>query len=168
MPRSPELTTMTLTLNGEKREIEFDPRERLLDTLRYRLGLPGSKEGCGEGECGACTVLLDGLPTNSCLIPTFQCRGREVRTIESIKPGSLAPMLATGATQCGACTPGVVMTACWVREHPEVLDKRSEREIMAGNLCRCTGYDGIIDGLRAMCDAARCAQRPDNGGGTTP
>ena len=142
------LMPIALTLNGRKVEVAIDPRERLLDTLRYRLNLPGSKEGCGEGECGACTVLMDGMPVNSCLVPTFQTRGRDIRTIESVAPGSLANMLASGATQCGACTPGVVMTANWVREHPEVLKTHSMREIMAGNLCRCTGYDGIIDGLK--------------------
>jgi aerobic-type carbon monoxide dehydrogenase small subunit (CoxS/CutS family) len=138
-----------LTLNGQPVAIDVDPRERLLDTLRYRLGLPGSKEGCGEGECGACTVLLDGLPVNSCLVPTFQVRGCDVRTIESVPPDELEPMLRCGATQCGACTPGVVMTARWVRDHPELHGAHPLRELMAGNLCRCTGYDGIIDGLRA-------------------
>lgn len=151
---SSDLIPMSLTLNGQRTDLSIDPRERLLDTLRYRLNLPGSKEGCGEGECGACTVLIDGLPANSCLIPTFQARNRDIRTIESVAPESLATMLASGATQCGACTPGVVMTANWVREHPEVLKTHSMREIMAGNLCRCTGYDGIIDGLKAwMSDA---------------
>ena len=148
-PASGGLMPIALTLNGQRVEVAIDPRERLLDTLRYRLNLPGSKEGCGEGECGACTVLMDGMPVNSCLVPTFQTRGREIRTIESVAPGALGPMLASGATQCGACTPGVVMTANWVREHPEVLNTHSMREIMAGNLCRCTGYDGIIDGLKA-------------------
>ncbi len=139
--------TIALTLNGRAVEAEFDPAERLLDTLRYRLGLPGSKEGCGEGECGACTVLLDGVPVNSCLVPTFQVRGRDVRTIEGVAPGSLGAMLACGATQCGACTPGVVMTACWIKQNPGALAGTTPRALMAGNLCRCTGYDGIMDGL---------------------
>ena len=134
-------------LNGRPVSITIDPGERLLDTLRYRLGLPGSKEGCGEGECGACTVLMDGLPVNSCLVPTFQARGSVVRTIESVDPEALGPMLRSGATQCGACTPGVVVTACWIKDHPEVLGQYTLRSLMAGNLCRCTGYDGIIDGL---------------------
>lgn len=146
----PESIRIDLTLNGGPVSVNVDPRERLLDTLRYRLGLPGSKEGCGEGECGACTVLLDDLPVNSCLVPTFQCRGREVKTIESVAADRLTPMLRSGATQCGACTPGVVMTACWIQDHPEQCQGRALRELMAGNLCRCTGYDGIIDGLRMM------------------
>ncbi|MBX3390034.1 MAG: 2Fe-2S iron-sulfur cluster binding domain-containing protein [Phycisphaeraceae bacterium] len=134
-------------LNGQKVEIAVDPTERLLDTLRYRLNLPGTKEGCGEGECGACSVIIDGLPANSCLVPTFQVRNRIVRTIESIPASSLQPMLETGATQCGACTPGVVVTANWIKENSGVLASHSMRALMAGNLCRCTGYDGIIDGL---------------------
>ncbi|MBL8885502.1 MAG: 2Fe-2S iron-sulfur cluster binding domain-containing protein [Phycisphaerales bacterium] len=135
------------TLNGREVAIAVDPTERLLDTLRYRLNLPGSKEGCGEGECGACTVIIDDLPANSCLVPTFQVRGCNVRTIESIPPSSLQPMLESGATQCGACTPGVVVTANWIKEHSGVLASHTMRALMAGNLCRCTGYDGIIDGL---------------------
>lgn len=141
---------VSLTLNGAPVTVQVDPAERLLDTLRYRLNLPGTKEGCGEGECGACTVLFDGLPANSCLIPTWQCRGRDVRTVESLDPRSLGPLLESGATQCGACTPGVAVTACWIRQRPNVAESHTLRELMAGNLCRCTGYDGIIDGLSAL------------------
>jgi len=135
------------TLNGKPVVVDAAPIDRLLDTLRYTLGLTGSKEGCGEGECGACTVTIDGLPANSCLVPTFQMHGRRVESIESIKPESLTQMLESGATQCGACTPGVVMSACWVRRNPDLLNSHTVRELMAGNLCRCTGYDGIVDGI---------------------
>jgi len=141
--------TITFTLNGGTVSVEVDPAERLLDTLRYRLGLTGTKEGCGEGECGACTVYLNGLPVNSCLVPIYQVREAQVDTVESLAPARLEPLLAHGATQCGACTPGVAMTACWVQDHPELLQTHTLRELMAGNLCRCTGYDGIIDGLAA-------------------
>lgn len=137
------------TLNDEPLESAVDPAERLLDLLRYRLGLTGAKEGCGEGECGACTVWMDGLPVNSCLVFAWQAEGADVRTVESIGPGDIAPFLAAGATQCGACTPGVVMTALWLARHPEILRERSIREMMAGNLCRCTGYDGIVEGVEA-------------------
>ncbi len=152
MPPQPERHTIRVefTLNGKAVALDAAPYERLLDTLRYALGLTGTKEGCGEGECGACTVLFDGVPANSCLIPTFQADSRDIRTIESIPPDSLAPLLASGATQCGACTPGVVMTACWLRDHPDLLATHTMREVMAGNLCRCTGYDGIIDGVRDL------------------
>jgi len=127
--------------------------DRLLDVLRYDLGLTGTKEGCGEGECGACTVVLDGLPVNSCLVPAYQVRGRVVRTVESVDPGELGTLLASGATQCGACTPGVVMTAKWLTENPGLLESHDVRELMAGNLCRCTGYDGIVEGVRAWVEA---------------
>jgi aerobic-type carbon monoxide dehydrogenase small subunit (CoxS/CutS family) len=149
----PTSLSISLTVNGHPTTIDIDPAERLLDTLRYRLALPGAKEGCGEGECGACTVILDGVPVNSCLVPTFQVRGRDVRTIESVPPSDLGPMLECGATQCGACTPGVVMMADWVRRNPSCCASRPLRELMAGNLCRCTGYDGIIDGVQAWITA---------------
>lgn len=140
---------VSFTLNGGPVSVEADPADRLLDTLRYRLGLTGTKEGCGEGECGACTVYLDGLPVNSCLVPIYQVHGRRVDTVESLDAEALRQLLASGATQCGACTPGVAMTACWIRAHPDLLATHSIRELLAGNLCRCTGYDGIVDGIRA-------------------
>jgi aerobic carbon-monoxide dehydrogenase small subunit len=140
---------ISFILNGTPTSLEVDPAERLLDTLRYRLGLTGTKEGCGEGECGACTVYLDGLPVDSCLIPIYQVRGARVETVESLDPADLEPLRNAGATQCGACTPGVAMTARWIDAHPELLQTHTVRELMAGNLCRCTGYDGIIDGITA-------------------
>jgi aerobic-type carbon monoxide dehydrogenase small subunit (CoxS/CutS family) len=149
VPGSVNALTVEFSLNGEPISIDIHPAERLLDTLRYALRLTGTKEGCGEGECGACTVYLDGLPANACLIPTVQVRGREVHTVESVDDAKLRPLLAGGATQCGACTPGVVMTANWIRSHPEMLAEHSIRQLMAGNLCRCTGYDGIIDSIAA-------------------
>src|SRR5690348_7003916 len=147
IPHPQSAILVTFTLNGASVRVEIDPADRLLDTLRYRLGLTGTKEGCGEGECGACTVYLDGLPVNSCLIPTYQVRGQRVETVESLDPGALEPFERCGATQCGACTPGVVMTAWWSRAHPELLGRPSIRELMAGSLCRCTGYDGIADSV---------------------
>lgn len=138
-----------VTLNGEPAAVHVRAEDRLLDILRYELGLTGTKEGCGEGECGACTVLLDGVPVNSCLIPAWQARGRVVETVESVPPEELSELLESGATQCGACTPGVVMTAWWVTRNRELLRTHTLRELMAGNLCRCTGYDGIIEGLEA-------------------
>jgi carbon-monoxide dehydrogenase small subunit len=136
-----------LTLNGERVRVRVGAEERLLDLLRYRLGLTGAKEGCGEGECGTCTVLLDGLPVNSCLVPAWQARDREVETIEAVPEAELSPLHESGATQCGACTPGVVVTAWWVRRNRSLTGSHTLRELMAGNLCRCTGYDGIIEGL---------------------
>ncbi len=142
--------TLSFTLNGRPVTLDVDPGDRLLDVLRYRLGLTGTKEGCGEGECGACTVYLDGLPVNACLVPAYQVRESRVETVEALDPTRLEPLVESGATQCGACTPGVVMTAWWIRRHPELLEAHSVRELMAGNLCRCTGYDGIVGGVMAL------------------
>jgi carbon-monoxide dehydrogenase small subunit len=152
MPASPEIE-LSFTLNGRAVTVPVDPAARLLDLLRYDLRLTGTKEGCGEGECGACAVWLDGLPADSCLVPAYQVEGRDVRTIESIDPQRVRALLASGATQCGACTPGVVMTAVWILENPGLLKTHSIRELMAGNLCRCTGYDGIVEGIEAALNA---------------
>lgn len=141
--------SIEFTLNGKPTSLDIHPAERLLDTLRYALRLTGTKEGCGEGECGACTVLLDGLPANACLIPTYQIRGRDIRTIESVETGGLGALKRGGATQCGACTPGVVMAASWIRRHPDLIRDLPIRTLMAGNLCRCTGYTPIIDAVIA-------------------
>lgn len=154
---SPEVRTrmvVVFTLNDRTVEVEVDPADRLLDLLRYRLGLTGTKEGCGEGECGACTVWIDGLPANACLVPAYQIGGASVQTIESMDPDRLGALLTSGATQCGACTPGVVMTALWVQKNPEWLETHSIRELMAGNLCRCTGYDGIVDGVHDLLEGS--------------
>ena len=112
-----ERWTIHFTLNGEPVSIEISARERLLDLLRSRLDLPGTKEGCGEGECGACAVLWDGLPVDSCLVPAAQADGRTIETIEAVDPASLEPFHEGGATQCGACTPGVAVSYTHLRAH---------------------------------------------------
>lgn len=145
--------SVTFTVNGQPAEIEGHPMERLLDVLRVRLGLTGTKEGCGEGECGACTILLDGEPVLSCLVPLLQCAGRRVETVEGVAEGParafLERFVATGGVQCGACTPGIVVIA-WalLQDNPSPTVDQA-REALAGNLCRCTGYEGI---LRAICE----------------
>jgi aerobic carbon-monoxide dehydrogenase small subunit len=151
--RATDGSSITFVLNGESVSVEVESTERLLDTVRYKLNHRGTKEGCGEGECGACTVHLDGLPVNACLVPTYQVRGRSVRTIESVTADEVSALHEGGATQCGACTPGVVMTAAWIRDNAASLATHDLRALMAGNLCRCTGYDGIIDSVRSMIEA---------------
>ncbi len=143
-------------INGEDVSLESEPMARLLDVLREQLGLTGTKEGCGEGECGACTVLMDGEPVLSCLIPLLQCEGRTIETIEQIATGVAKELVdrfvETGGVQCGACTPGIVISA-WSLLASNPRPSRDEiREALAGNLCRCTGYEGI---LRAFAAAGR-------------
>lgn len=124
---------------------------RLLDLLRERLGLAGTKEGCGEGECGACTVLMDGEPILSCLTPLFQCDGKTIETVEAVAKGRakdfVERFVATGGVQCGACTPGIVVSAWALLERNPRPSRQEVQEALAGNLCRCTGYEGIY---RAM------------------
>jgi aerobic carbon-monoxide dehydrogenase small subunit len=133
---------MRLTLNGEPREAVSAPMSRLLDVLREEFGLTGTKEGCGEGECGACTVLIDGAPVCSCLVPLVQVDGANVQTIEGLgndHPLQHEFMNEVGA-QCGICTPGMIMAALSLGENPTLDDIKVA---LAGNLCRCTGYAAI-------------------------
>ena len=136
---------MKLVLNGSPRELEVHPLKRLLDVLREDCGLPGTKEGCGEGECGACTVLVDGEPVVSCLVPCAQVERCEVVTIEGLAgdhPLQRAIMREVGS-QCGICTPGVILAAYPLVESPRRPTLQRVREALAGNLCRCTGYEAI-------------------------
>jgi carbon-monoxide dehydrogenase small subunit len=138
---------MKFTLNGRKTDVEAHPMKRLLDVLREECGLTGTKEGCGEGECGACTVLLDGEPVNSCLIPYAQVGGARVQTIEGLK--GTHPLQETfvteGGAQCGICTPGMILAAAAL---PRGATLEQIRIGLAGNLCRCTGYEGIYRAIR--------------------
>ncbi len=142
---------MRFTLNGAAADVDAHPMKRLLDVLREECGLTGTKEGCGEGECGACTVLLDGQPVVSCLVPFAQAEGAEVVTIEGL--GGDHPLqrsfAALGGAQCGICTPGMIMTALTLGPEPTIDEVRTR---LAGNLCRCTGYEAIY---RAVLDAQR-------------
>jgi aerobic-type carbon monoxide dehydrogenase small subunit (CoxS/CutS family) len=146
----PSIVSTTFSVNGREAAVEGHPMERLLDVLRGPLGLTGTKEGCGEGECGACTVLLDGEPVLSCLVPLFQCTGRTVETVEALAsraPEMLERFVAAGGVQCGACTPGIVVTACALLEENPAPDREEVRRALAGNLCRCTGYEAILRAL---------------------
>ena len=140
-----------VTVNGDRRRIEAHPMARLLDVLREQLELTGTKEGCGEGECGACTVLLDGRPILSCLVPLVQCAEREIETVEGLATGAAASFLeqfvANGGVQCGACTPGIVVTAAALLAESPSPTRDQVQQALAGNLCRCTGYEGIFRAL---------------------
>ena len=143
---------LRLMVNGEERSVEAPPHRRLLDVLRNELRLTGTKEGCGEGECGACTILLDGAPVNSCLIPVAQAQGHQIQTIEGLADGEVLhavqrTLVERGGTQCGICTPGVALSAVAALEREPGADRARLRELMAGNLCRCTGYQLIIDAV---------------------
>ena len=136
---------MKFTLNGAPRELDAHPLKRLLDVLREDCGLTGTKEGCGEGECGACTVLVDGEPVVSCLMPCAQAEGCDVTTIEGFSGDHAlqrAMMREVGA-QCGICTPGVILAARGLVEGARKPTLERVREALAGNLCRCTGYEAI-------------------------
>ncbi len=145
---------ITLTVNGRVHEVEVEPRERLLDVLRYKLGYTGVKESCGTGDCGSCTVLLNGKPVTSCLVLAVSANGKSITTVEGIaKDGQLHPVqrafVEYGALQCGFCTPGfIVNSVALLNENPDP-DEDTIRYWLAGNLCRCTGYQKIIQAVRA-------------------
>ncbi|MEP6691563.1 MAG: (2Fe-2S)-binding protein [Gemmatimonadaceae bacterium] len=134
---------MRFTLNGAGADVAAHPMARLLDVLREDCGLTGTKEGCGEGECGACTVLVDGAPVCACLVPFAQVRGADVQTIEGLGGDhALQRAFAThGGAQCGICTPGMIMAALALGDSPSLDEIRHG---LAGNLCRCTGYEAIF------------------------
>ncbi len=144
-----------LTVNGETHEIAVEAHTLLLNVLRNELGLTGTKYGCGLGECGACTVLVDGMPANSCLLLALQVDGREITTIEGLARGDrLHPVqeafIQHGAMQCGFCTPGMVLSAKALLEENPTPSEEEAREAIAGNLCRCTGYRKIIEAILSL------------------
>ncbi len=143
---------LTFTVNGEKKTVSAYPMERLLDVLRSRLNLTGLKEGCGEGECGSCAVLMDGALVNSCLIPVLQAQGSTITTIEGLASGETLhalqeSFLECGGAQCGICTPGMIMAALYLLNEKPAPEGTEIREGLSGNLCRCTGYSQIIEAV---------------------
>ena len=149
-------THVTATINGETRDFLCEPHQTMLDVLRLELGLTGSKEGCGSGDCGACSVIVDGVLMNSCLMLAVEAKDRTIETIEGVAPKDKLHViqqkfLEHAALQCGICTPGFVVSAkALLEENPDPTEEEV-RYYLAGNLCRCTGYDKII---RAVLDAA--------------
>ena len=148
------MSAYTFSVNGDPVEVDAPGMRRLLDVLREDLGLTGTKEGCGEGECGACTVVVDGAVVDSCLVPVCQVEGSEVRTVEGLAPAggaALGPLqqafLEAGGAQCGICTPGMLMAARAYIDDGGGQDEGAIREAIAGNLCRCTGYTKIIEAI---------------------
>jgi carbon-monoxide dehydrogenase small subunit len=154
---------ITVTVNGRQREGEAEAREHLADFLRDRLALRGTHLGCEHGVCGACTVLLDGEPVRSCLLLAVQADGRQITTVEGLaENGELHPLQEAfrehHALQCGFCTPGMLLSALYLlRQRPMIDDEREIREALSGNLCRCTGYQNIVDAVRG---AARTMREP--------
>lgn len=158
------MSVYRFTLNEAATEVDVPGMRRLLDVLREELALTGTKEGCGEGECGACTVLLDGAPVDACLVPICQVDGSTVRTVEGLGAGPTAgasagsngvagldalqaAFLETGGAQCGICTPGMLLSARAYLDAGGGPDEDAIRDAIAGNLCRCTGYTKIIDAI---------------------
>ncbi len=149
---------ISLMVNGRAYVVDVAARERLIDLLRDRLHLTGTKEGCGEGECGACTVLMDGLAVNACMVLAFQARGKSILTIEGLsQDGELDPLqrsfIEHGAIQCGYCTPGMIMAAKALLVRNPHPTESEIRDAIAGNLCRCTGYINIIKAIEAAAES---------------
>jgi carbon-monoxide dehydrogenase small subunit len=143
---------VSLKVNGRPATVRAYPMERLLDVLRHQLGLTGAKEGCGEGECGSCSVLIDGALVNSCLVPILQAQGTNIVTIEGLAQGARLhklqqAFLDCGGAQCGICTPGMILAAYHLLEKSPTPTREEVREGLAGNLCRCTGYTQICEAV---------------------
>jgi carbon-monoxide dehydrogenase small subunit len=145
---------LSCTINGAEHAVLVDARDTLLELLRDRLGLTGAKEGCGNGNCGTCTVLMDGASVNACLVLALEVSGREVQTIEGLAAaGELnaiqSALVELGGTQCGFCTPGIVLSAKVLLDANPAPCEADIRHAIAGNLCRCTGYGKIVDAIAA-------------------
>jgi aerobic carbon-monoxide dehydrogenase small subunit len=159
LPEVVSRISIACRVNGRPRRVQAYPMQRLLDVLREEMHLTGTKEGCGEGECGACAVLLNGAIVTSCLVPAIEAHGADIRTIEGIAGGvQLSAVqeafLECGGAQCGICTPGMVMAATALLERHPHLNDSEIREGLAGNLCRCTGYQKIFAAVVRACESA--------------
>jgi len=148
-----------MQVNGIAHAIEVAPHRRLLDVLREDLKLTGTKEGCGEGECGACTVLIDGQLANACLVAVGQVHGRSLQTIEGMAQGDSLhaiqrALIEFGGTQCGICTPGIALCAAEIARREPKADRARIRQLLSGNICRCTGYQRIVDAIAHVLSGA--------------
>ena len=145
-----------LKVNGDFHRVKIEPAETLIHVLREKLGLTGTKEGCGEGDCGACTILVNGKSVNSCIYPAIQADGSEVLTVEGVeKDPKLAAIQKAfvdyGAVQCGFCSPGMIMSTCALLDENPSPTEEEIRRGLSGNLCRCTGYQAMIDAVKSLC-----------------
>ncbi|NIR44671.1 MAG: (2Fe-2S)-binding protein [Gemmatimonadetes bacterium] len=159
------IESITLTVNGDSRETGVPSHYTLLETLRYVLGYTGPKQGCDKGDCGACTVLLDGVPTLSCILPVQEAAGREVTTIEGLAgPEGAHPLQdafdLTGGAQCGFCTPGILTSAAALLAENDDPTLDEIQAALSGNLCRCTGYTKIYEAVELAARALRSGKRP--------
>ncbi len=156
LPETPQETRIQCTVNGRAVQFHVHPMTRLLDVLREQLKLTGTKEGCGEGECGACSIELNGELVNSCLIPALHAEGTTIRTVEGVADGERLhavqeAFIACGGAQCGICTPGMILAAVNLVERNPRPNEAEIREGLSGNLCRCTGYIKIFDAIVRVC-----------------
>jgi carbon-monoxide dehydrogenase small subunit len=159
------IEALKLTVNGDAREVGVPSHYTLLETLRYVMGYTGSKQGCDKGDCGACTVLLDGVPTLSCILPVQEAEGHEITTIEGLAgpdgPHPLQDALdLTGGAQCGFCTPGILISAAGLLRQNTNPTLDEIRHALSGNLCRCTGYTKIFDAVELAARAMREGRKP--------
>ena len=153
MAQSALQKTIHFTLKDRPIQVDIEPDELLIDVLRYKLSLTGTKKGCGEGECGACTILLDGRPVNSCLIPAMKAEGKELITIEGLAPGeTLHPIqesfLEAGAVQCGFCSPGAILSTKALLDEKKNPTESDIKKALSGHICRCTGYVQMVDAVK--------------------
>ena len=151
------MLTIQLKVNGDLHRVEIEPAETLLHVLRERLGLTGTKEGCGEGDCGACTILVDGKSANSCIYPAIQADGCEILTVEGVEKSEKLSAIQKafvdyGAVQCGFCSPGMIMATCALLDENKSPTEEEIRRGLSGNICRCTGYQAMVDAVKSLID----------------